>query len=110
MAREFSKAFYNSTAWKKCRASYIKYRKTIDGGMCETCHEKLGYIVHHKEELSPDNINNPNITLGFWNLKYDCLECHNKENGRGDREVRGLIQYTFDGNGEILPIPPKTTA
>ena len=65
MAKEFAKAFYNSKRWKDCRRAYIAKRIAIDGGMCETCHEVPGYIVHHKIELTPDNINDPDIALGF---------------------------------------------
>lgn len=107
MAREFAKAFYNSGAWKRCRKSYISYRKTVDGGMCETCHEVPGYIVHHKEELTPDNINDPEITLNFKNLKYDCQVCHNQENGRGSgNKIEGMVEYIFDPEGNPVPIPP----
>ena len=56
MAKEFARAFYNSKRWKDCRRAYIAKRISIDGGMCETCHEVPGYIVHHKIELTPDNI------------------------------------------------------
>lgn len=104
MAREFAKRFYKSKEWLKCRAAYIKHRKSIDGGLCESCHEQPGYIVHHKIELTPENINDPDIALGHGNLKYDCLECHNQENGRGDHEVPGLVQYVFGTDGEVIPI------
>ncbi len=63
MAREFAKAFYKSKKWLQCRNSYIQERILIDGGMCEVCHEQLGYIVHHKETLTENNINNPEISL-----------------------------------------------
>ena len=43
--------FYASGRWKKCRAGYIKFRRTIDGGLCEECRDKPGYIVHHKLSL-----------------------------------------------------------
>lgn len=105
MAREFAKPFYNSGAWKKCRAAYIKYRKSIDGGLCETCHEAPGYIVHHKEELTLENIKDPDVTLNFSNLKYDCHICHNKENSiQGD--VPGMTRYKFTPDGDIVPLPP----
>lgn len=106
MAREFAKPFYSSSAWQRCRAAYISHRKSVDGGMCETCHEKPGYIVHHKIELTPENINNPDIALGFGNLKYDCHECHNKEHGKNRDEAPGLVQYTFSPDGEMLVLPP----
>ena len=53
MAREFAKWFYDSSAWRKCRASYISKRQGIDGGMCERCRERPGYIVHHKTAITP---------------------------------------------------------
>ena len=104
MAREFAKAFYNSKAWLKCRVAYIAKRKAIDGGLCESCHERPGYIVHHKIELTPDNINDSDIALGHGNLKYDCIECHNQENGRGNHEAPGLVQYVFGLDGDVVPV------
>ena len=104
MAKEFAKAFYNSKKWKQCRAAYIAHRRAIDGGLCESCHEEPGYIVHHKIELTPDNINNPDIALGFNNLKYDCHVCHQKENSQ-DGPAEGLVKYEFDSDGE-LRVPP----
>lgn len=106
MAREFAKPFYNSGRWKRCRVAYIKYRKSVDGGLCETCHDRPGYIAHHKIELNPDNINDPDIALGFSNLKYDCHICHQKENMK-DGPAAGLIQYDFSPEGEVIPrLPP----
>lgn len=104
MARDFAKSFYASKEWKKCRATYIAHRKSIDGGLCESCNEKPGYIVHHKTELTPENIHDPDIALGLNNLKYDCLECHNQENGRGSKEVPGLTKYAFDADGNAITI------
>lgn len=63
MAKDFAKKFYMGKAWKKCRQSYIAERIRIDGGMCEECHKNLGYIIHHKVALTPQNIDNPDITL-----------------------------------------------
>lgn len=79
MAKEFSEKFYHSKAWKKCRESYISQRITLDGGMCERCHERLGYILHHKTELNPTNILDPNITLNHCNLEWLCKPCHDEE-------------------------------
>lgn len=100
MAKEYAQPFYKSKAWKKCRASYISHRQSIDGGLCETCHDRVGYIVHHNVTwITPDNINDPDITLNFNNLKYDCLICHNKE-VEGEKE-----RYYFDSNGNIQELP-----
>lgn len=104
MAKAFAKSFYASGRWKKCREAYISIRKSVDGGLCETCHERPGYIVHHKIELTPTNINDPYIAFGIGNLKYDCHICHNKE-GRRDNDI-GLVQYNFGADGEIIPTSP----
>jgi hypothetical protein len=102
MAREFSAAFYRSKQWKKCRGSYIAHRVAIDGGLCESCHDRIGVIVHHdKEWITPDNINNPDVTLNFDNLKLDCLICHNKEKENGESE-----RYFFGEDGQVYPTPP----
>lgn len=103
MAQEFAKRFYNSKAWKECRASFISKRVSVDGGMCMTCHKELGRIVHHKIWLTPENINNPMITLNHDNLKYDCQTCHNQE--KEGREVE-QPRYFFGDGGEIILIPP----
>lgn len=85
---------------------YIAKRISIDGGMCETCHEVPGYIVHHKIELTPDNISDLDIALGFNNLKYDCHICHQKENMK-DGPADGLVKYEFDSEGEMVVLPPE---
>ena len=103
VAKEYAKQFYNSKVWKDCRASYIAYRIAIDGGMCEECHSELGFIVHHKEMLTRDNINDTNITLNFNNLKYDCKACHDREDEHAFIKARNR-RYEFDENGNILPL------
>lgn len=103
MAREFSRDFYNSKAWQRCRAAYIAHRRSVDGGLCEECHEKPGYIVHHRITLTPENIGDPDITLGFGKLEYVCLECHNKEHGNA-AEIEGMVKYVFGPEGEVIPV------
>lgn len=101
--KEFAKKFYKSAAWKKCRAAYIKHRIMVDGGLCEVCREKLGYIVHHKERLTPENIHNPKITLSFDKLQYDCKDCHDREEAHpfiADKEVK----CQFDESGNPIPL------
>lgn len=102
MSKEFAKKFYKSKAWQKCRASYISQRIAVDGGLCETCHEKPGYIVHHKILLTPSNIDDPDITLNFCNLKYDCKDCHDKEEIHEFHKQKKL-QCTFANDGQPIP-------
>lgn len=99
MAQEFSKKFYNSKQWKDCRSSYISKRIALDGGMCETCGQVRGYIVHHKIRLTPENINDTSISLNHNYLKYDCHICHNsEESGHNGMLRKGLV---LDANGNI---------
>ena len=92
------KEFYRSMPWIRARQAYINERIIIDGGMCERCKIVPGYIVHHKEYITPDNINNPDVTLSLNNLEYLCLDCHNKEH-----MTKQDKRYVFGQNGEILP-------
>lgn len=105
MAKEFAKMFYKSKAWQDCRRGYIAERIRIDGGACETCGINPGYILHHKINLTPNNINDPEITLNWKNLKWECKECHDKEEGHGvDNKSAGLL-VMFDADGQPHPLP-----
>ena len=94
MAKEFARDFYNSKAWYRTRTAYARSRKYL----CEICLAKGIYkaadIVHHKIHLTPNNINNPEITLNPDNLMLVCRECHAKlhENRR---------RYIVDENGHV---------
>jgi 5-methylcytosine-specific restriction endonuclease McrA len=94
--KEFAREFYSSKAWKSCREAY---KKKI-GGLCEECLKRGMYTpveeIHHKIWLTPDNINDPNITLNFDNLKGLCRECH-----RAEHEKREPTRYTVDDRGRV---------
>ena len=107
MAKEWAKAFYNSKKWKRCKESYKAERIKIDGGFCEVCHEKIGYIVHHKVTLTPENINNPDIALNHNLLSYECKDCHDEHEGHGIREKGAGLLVLFDGDGQPIPKPPR---
>lgn len=94
MAREFSRSFYKSKAWKKCREYiYNKYH-----GLCVEC-GKPGEEVHHITWLSPDNINDVSITLGEDNLILLCRNCHMNKHRKIEVTKSGL---TFNENGELI--------
>lgn len=85
--------FYKSDEWKIARA--IKIAST--GGRCEKC-GAIGTEVHHIIHLSPDNINDPSITVNQENLMLLCNDCHNKEHGRFcDKK-----DYRFDSDGNMV--------
>jgi len=102
--RKFLEAqkFYNTTAWHQCRSAFIQQRIAEDGGLCQMCGRELGYIVHHKTELTPDNINDPDISMGFNNLEYVCLSCHSSYHFSSDKE----LGYMFI-DGQPVPLSEK---
>lgn len=110
MAKGFAKAFYKSKAWERCRRGYIEERIRIDGGMCEVCGINPGYIVHHKTILTPDNINNPDVSLNWENLSWECKVCHDEEEGHGVKNKKAGLLVAFDHSGQPVPLPPKNKA
>lgn len=101
MAREFAIPFYNSKQWRDCRKVYRAKRRSIDGGMCERCREEPGLEVHHKIWLTPENINDVNISLNWDNLELLCEACHNREHFCKDDG------FSFDENGDLIYTPPS---
>ena len=100
--QDYARSFYKSSAWQLCRASYIAERQSIDGGLCERCHHALGYIVHHKVTITPNNINDPMITLNHDNLEYLCKACHDEIHGYcGNQKEKPRCEFDEKGN----PVP-----
>ena len=70
--------------------------------LCEECLRQGIYrpaeIVHHKIELDPVNIENPEITLSFNNLEAVCRECHAKVH---DLRSKGL-RYLIGDDGKVM--------
>jgi len=101
MAKDWAIKFYNSEAWQKTRQGYIDSVNNV----CERCladgRYVPGQIVHHKIYLTPQNINDPNISLNWENLEYLCLDCHNKEHMRQGITAKGL---TFSEKGELIKL------
>lgn len=94
----FAADFYNSPQWRKCREAY----KQKAFGLCERCRKKglivPGDEVHHKIRLTPDNLNDPSITLSFDNLELLCTQCHAEEHRKKNK------RYVIGKNGEVIPI------
>ena len=70
--------FYTTRAWRKCRDTYL----SSVGRLCENCLKK-GLIVpadhvHHIKPITPENLNNPAITLDSSNLMALCEGCHHE--------------------------------
>lgn len=68
--------FYHSQPWRITRKAYLK----SVGGLCELCLKEGIYrpatIVHHKTYITPENINDPTVTLSWDNLQAVCREHH----------------------------------
>ena len=102
MAQPFAVAFYHSRAWKHTRDAYARSKR----GLCEKCLREgrytPGIIVHHKVHLSPENINDPKVSLSFDNLELVCRECHAAEHP----EIYGTIpeggRVAFDEDGNVV--------
>ena len=95
MARDFAVRFYNSAVWIRCRAAYAQ----SVFGLCERCGE-AGDEVHHREYLTPANINDPEVALGWDNLELLCAACHNKEHKGKHDPLRDDVM--FDANGDLV--------
>lgn len=93
----YAERFYKSIQWRTTRDAYAK----SVGLLCERCKAKgiikAGEIVHHKVHLTPDNINNPEVSLAWSNLMLLCRDCHGEiHSGRED------LPYTIGKNGEVI--------
>ena len=93
-----AEGFYNTTAWRKCRASYKALRKGIDGGMCEICGCEIGTHVHHKIPLTQWNKDDPDIALNFSNLQLVCHHCHDVIHGYASNQ-KNESRIFFDEMG-----------
>ena len=95
MAQKATQGFYYTKAWQQTREAFRKSK----GGLCEECLRngiiKAGEIVHHKVHLTPENINDPNVTLNWDNLELLCRDCHAKMHGRSKR-------YKVDEMGRVI--------
>lgn len=104
MAKDWAKAFYNSTAWKQTRLCVLKrdrYRCQQPG--CRRTAEE----VHHIKELTEDNVNDIRVSLNINNLTSLCSDCHKAITKRMKTKGYGILEdIVFDENG--YPIPADT--
>lgn len=102
MAREFAKRFYKSKSWKSTRQAYFELRH----GLCERCLArgiyKPGEIVHHREHITPSNIDNPRVTLAFENLELVCRDCHAAEHPEIYKASTPDARVAFDERGNVV--------
>lgn len=96
--KDYARRFYSSKAWKETRKAYAKSK----GGLCERCLKKglyvSGVIVHHKVYLTPENVNDPAVSLNWNNLELVCRDCHAQEHDGLKR------RYKVDELGRITAV------
>lgn len=96
--KEYARTFYSSKAWRDCRRAYAKSK----GGLCERCLSrgiyKPGEIVHHKVYITPENIQDPAVTLSWENLELVCRDCHAQEHDGLKR------RYKVDDMGRVTAL------
>lgn len=105
MAKRYAEKLYNSKSWKAARKSYIQERIQIDGGMCEVCRKRPGYIVHHIKMLNERNIGDPEISLNKENFRFECKVCHDREEDHFIKKKRAICD--FDEKGQPVPKEEK---
>ena len=95
--KDYAEKFYKSRTWQRCRRAYV----ASQGGLCERCRQRglivPGDTVHHLIHLTPQNINNPSITLDFNNLQLLCRDCHAAMHGV-DPDYQRRYVVTDDGS------------
>lgn len=97
MAKDFTHGFYQSKAWIDTRSAYAASKNYL----CEMCLSKglyvPGVITHHKQYITPENINDPNVTLSWDNLMLVCRDCHAELHKSDDGK-----RYCFDDDGNLI--------
>ena len=101
MAMDYAISFYNSKAWRSTQAAYMASQYHI----CENC-GSAARIVHHREHITPENINDPETTLDWKNLQALCIDCHNAEHIGAAVCAEGL---QFNSDGELVPASGNKT-
>jgi 5-methylcytosine-specific restriction endonuclease McrA len=94
MARDFSRQFYRSKAWRQTREQALRR----DLFTCRDCGGRATE-VHHKNAITAENINDSNITLNLDNLESLCWQCHDKRT-KGGGDIGD--EYKFNENGHVV--------
>ena len=102
--------FYQSDLWKKFRDNIIAERLTDDGMTIDEVTGKpilkrYDIILHHKEHLTEDNVNDYNVSLNPDNVQIVSHRTHNLIHGNnysGRREVYLIYGAPLSGKSTYL--------
>ena len=102
--KPYAAAFYHSRQWQELRDVILKR----DAYLCRDCliqgRIQPAEEVHHVQEITPQNIHDPAVTLNADNLISLCRECHRKRHGTAVQCKR----YEVDAAGRVtIPPDPK---
>ena len=96
--KEWARKLYRTAAWKNVRG-YVFFR---DQMLCQDCLAKGIYTpaveVHHIIELTPENIDDPDIAVNPDNLISLCKSCHRLRHSRKEEK-----RYSVDEFGKVKP-------
>lgn len=75
--------FYKTKKWETFRKIIVDQNLDADGYVhCARCGKpilkKYDLIVHHKQELSDENVNDYSVSLNPDNVECVCFSCHNR--------------------------------
>ena len=112
MAQPWATAFYHSRQWTSTREAYMRLpieteSGTCPPGMCERCFAagrlRPADTVHHVRMLTPDNIDDPSVSLDQDNLMRLCRDCHAEVHA--DLHERAFEpRVAFDERGRVVPL------
>ena len=97
MAKQWAKQLYSSGEWQVARGMALRR----DHFTCKRCGARAEE-VHHRIELTPDNIHDRHIALNVDLLESLCHNCHTRETQGSDGDLdKG---YIFDADGHVVEL------
>lgn len=105
-----TETFYKSAQYLGFRDVVISERQNPKDKInyCEHCRKPIvndyDLILHHKEELTNENVNDYSISLNQKMVEIICFKCHNKHHSRFGYETRKRVYLVYGA-----PCSGKTT-
>lgn len=98
---DWADRFYRSKRWKDFRLALIRER----GIRCEMCGKMMrseaDIQADHIQELTPESVNDINVSFNPANIQLLCADCHSKKHKRfGHEQQRVVIVYGAPCSGK----------
>lgn len=79
----------------------LPFSRIVPPGMCERCFQRgdlhAAKVVHHIIHLTPENVDDPHISLSFDNFQRLCQDCHAAVHSSAPES-----RVTFDEMGNVV--------